>query len=175
MPIRNDYHDTRSKLHHSKLPDKKEYKYSDFTFIILKEYLEKVTGKSISKWFKSTNFMSREWIIQHTIRCRNLIDLLHQLKLTRISEIRYCKVMFMIWGAANGRRIDAGIFFPTSWILPKWCKRSEQRKSMVASWHFTNATLIHLILIIFCAEGNRRGLGFWQPQQGARTNLRSRF
>lgn len=46
--IRNDYHDTIMKIiADSPLSLKKEYKYSDFTFIILKEYLEKKTKKKL--------------------------------------------------------------------------------------------------------------------------------
>nr|WP_315207408.1 glycoside hydrolase family 3 N-terminal domain-containing protein [uncultured Flavobacterium sp.] len=42
--IRNDYHDTIMKIIvNSPLSIKREYKYSDFTFIILKEYLERKT------------------------------------------------------------------------------------------------------------------------------------
>ncbi|MBF4484333.1 glycoside hydrolase family 3 N-terminal domain-containing protein [Flavobacterium sp. CSZ] len=46
--IRNDYHDTIMKIiADSPLSLKKEYKYSDFTFIILKEYLERKTHKKL--------------------------------------------------------------------------------------------------------------------------------
>jgi CubicO group peptidase (beta-lactamase class C family) len=39
--LRNDYHDIIMKLiADSKLLPQKKYRYSDFTFIILKEYLE---------------------------------------------------------------------------------------------------------------------------------------
>ena len=46
--IRNDYQDTIMKIiADSPLSLKKEYKYSDFTFIILKEYLERKTKKPL--------------------------------------------------------------------------------------------------------------------------------
>lgn len=46
--IRNDYHDTIIKIiANTPLSLKKEYKYSDFTFIILKEYLERKTKKKL--------------------------------------------------------------------------------------------------------------------------------
>lgn len=46
--IRNDYHDTIMKIIvNSPLSIKREYKYSDFTFIILKEYLERKTKKKL--------------------------------------------------------------------------------------------------------------------------------
>jgi hypothetical protein len=45
--LRNDYHDTIMKLiADSKLLPQKKYRYSDFTFIILKEYLEKATEEN---------------------------------------------------------------------------------------------------------------------------------
>jgi len=48
--IKSDYNnDILKQIADSKLLDKKEYKYSDFTFILLKEYLEKVTGKSLDE------------------------------------------------------------------------------------------------------------------------------
>lgn len=46
--IRNDYHDTIMKIiADSPVSPKIEYKYSDFTFIILKEYLERKTHKKL--------------------------------------------------------------------------------------------------------------------------------
>ncbi|MCV9928831.1 serine hydrolase [Flavobacterium sp. LS1R49] len=46
--IRNDYHDTIMKIiADSPLSLKKEYRYSDFTFIILKEYLERKTHEKL--------------------------------------------------------------------------------------------------------------------------------
>jgi beta-glucosidase-like glycosyl hydrolase/CubicO group peptidase (beta-lactamase class C family) len=46
--IRNDYHDTILKIiAQTPLSPKIEYKYSDFTFIILKEYLERKTRKKL--------------------------------------------------------------------------------------------------------------------------------
>ncbi|MCP2027808.1 beta-glucosidase-like glycosyl hydrolase/CubicO group peptidase (beta-lactamase class C family) [Flavobacterium sp. HSC-32F16] len=46
--IRNDYHDTIMKIiADSPVSPKVEYKYSDFTFIILKEYLERKTHKKL--------------------------------------------------------------------------------------------------------------------------------
>jgi len=56
--IRNDYHDTIMKIiAKSPVSPKKEYKYSDFTFIILKEYLEKKTHKKLEDLSKE-NFYS---------------------------------------------------------------------------------------------------------------------
>lgn len=56
--IRNDYHDTIMKIiADSPLSLKKEYKYSDFTFIILKEYLEKKTHKKLED-LSQQNFYS---------------------------------------------------------------------------------------------------------------------
>ena len=46
--VRNDFHDTIMKMIiKSKLSLKKEYKYSDLTFMILKDYLENTTGKKL--------------------------------------------------------------------------------------------------------------------------------
>jgi beta-glucosidase-like glycosyl hydrolase/CubicO group peptidase (beta-lactamase class C family) len=46
--IRNDYHDTIMKIiANSPLNTKKEYRYSDLTFILLKEYIEKATRKKL--------------------------------------------------------------------------------------------------------------------------------
>lgn len=56
--IRNDYHDTIMKIiADSPVSLKKEYKYSDFTFIILKEYLEKKTHKKLED-LSQQNFYS---------------------------------------------------------------------------------------------------------------------
>lgn len=56
--IRNDYHDTIMKIiSDSPVSPKIEYKYSDFTFIILKEYLERKTHKKLEDLSKE-NFYS---------------------------------------------------------------------------------------------------------------------
>ena len=56
--IRNDYHDTIMKIiAETPLSLKKEYKYSDFTFIILKEYLERKTHKKLEE-LSQQNFYS---------------------------------------------------------------------------------------------------------------------
>lgn len=56
--IRNDYHDTIMKIiADSPLSLKKEYRYSDFTFIILKEYLERKTHKKLEE-LSQQNFYS---------------------------------------------------------------------------------------------------------------------
>jgi len=56
--IRNDYHDTIMKIiADSPVSLKKEYKYSDFTFIILKEYLERKTHKKLED-LSQQNFYS---------------------------------------------------------------------------------------------------------------------
>lgn len=56
--IRNDYHDTIMKIiADSPLSLKKEYKYSDFTFIILKEYLERKTHTKLED-LSQQNFFS---------------------------------------------------------------------------------------------------------------------
>ncbi|ABQ07818.1 glycoside hydrolase family 3 N-terminal domain-containing protein [Flavobacterium johnsoniae] len=56
--IRNDYHDTIMKIiADSPVSPKIEYKYSDFTFIILKEYLERKTHKKLEDLSKE-NFYS---------------------------------------------------------------------------------------------------------------------
>ena len=56
--IRNDYHDTIMKIiADTPLSLKKEYKYSDFTFIILKEYLERKTHKKLEE-LSQQNFYS---------------------------------------------------------------------------------------------------------------------
>jgi beta-glucosidase-like glycosyl hydrolase/CubicO group peptidase (beta-lactamase class C family) len=56
--IRNDYHDTIMKIiADTPLSLKKEYKYSDFTFIILKEYLERKTHKKLEE-LSQENFYS---------------------------------------------------------------------------------------------------------------------
>ena len=57
--MRNDYHDTiMNMIVKSKLSLKKEYKYSDFTFIILKDYLEKMTGKKLDELSRDNFFNS---------------------------------------------------------------------------------------------------------------------
>jgi beta-N-acetylhexosaminidase len=57
--IRSDYPPTiLNYIISCKLNPKKEYKYSDFTFIILKEYLEKINGKSLDELTQQQFFTS---------------------------------------------------------------------------------------------------------------------
>ena len=48
--LRDDYHDTIIRqIIDSPLLEKKEYRYSDFTFIILKKYVEKIMGRHLDE------------------------------------------------------------------------------------------------------------------------------
>ena len=167
--LRDDYHDTIiKKIINSPLMDKKEYRYSDFTFIILKQYLEKITGKPLDE-LAYNNFYK-------TIGMNNtLYNPLQKLdkKVIVPTEIdTYFRhdtiqgyVHDMEAAMENGVGGHAGIF-SNAMDVAKMMQLFLQKGNYGNQQYFSEATFTDFNTCWYCTEGNRRGLGFDKPQLG---------
>jgi beta-glucosidase-like glycosyl hydrolase/CubicO group peptidase (beta-lactamase class C family) len=167
--LRDDYHDTIiKKIINSPLMDKKEYRYSDFTFIILKQYLEKITGKPLDE-LAYDNFYK-------TLGMNNtLYNPLQKLdkKVIVPTEIdTYFRhdtiqgyVHDMEAAMENGVGGHAGIF-SNAMDVAKMMQLFLQKGNYGNQQYFSEATFTDFNTCWYCTEGNRRGLGFDKPQLG---------
>ena len=164
--IRNDYHDTIMKyIVDSKLNPKREYKYSDFTLIILKEFIEKSSQKPLDKIVKSNFYdvlgannsmfnplqkFSKEQIIPTEIDTY----FRHQLLQGHVHD--------MAAAMEGGVQGHAGLF--TNAIdVAKIMQMYLQKGNYGGHQFFSAQTFDDFNTCYFCAEGNRRGLGFDKP------------
>lgn len=165
--IRNDYHDTiMKKIMNSKLSGKKEYKYSDFTFIILKDYLEKTTGKPLNilvqeNFYKSLGMNSTTF---------NPLDKFNKYIIAQTEIDTYFRhqalqgyVHDMEAAMEGGIGGHAGIFSNTMDIA-KIMQMYLQKGNYGNRQYFSAKTFSDFNTCYFCSEGNRRGVGFDKPQ-----------
>ena len=167
--IRNDYHDTIMKqIANSKLLDIKQYKYSDFTFIILKEYLEKITGKTIDQ-------LSQENFFSPLGMNNTLYNPLQKFSPNVIpptevdTYFRHALIQGyvhdMTAAMEGGVAGHAGIF-SNAMDLAKMMQLFLQKGNYGNHQYFSEKTFDTFNTCYFCVEGNRRGLGFDKPQLG---------
>jgi beta-N-acetylhexosaminidase len=165
--IRDDYQDTiMKKIVESSLIDKKEYKYSDFTFIILKKYLEKTTGKSLDE-LTYKNFYK-------TMGMNNsMYNPLLKFDCGRIAPTEvdtYFRHTFLqgyvhdmeaaMEGGIGGH---AGVF-SNAMDVAKMMQLFLQKGNYGGITYFSPETFDAFNMCYYCTEGNRRGLGFDKPQ-----------
>jgi len=165
--LRDDYHDTIMKrIINSPLIDKKEYKYSDFTFIILKKYLERVTGKSLDQ-LTVDNFYK-------TLGMNNtLYNPLRKFDKSVIAptEIDTYFRHDTIQGYVHDMEaaMEAGVgghagIFSNAMDVAKMMQLYLQKGNYGDVQYFSPETFDTFNTCHYCAEGNRRGLGFDKPQ-----------
>ena len=167
--IRNDYQDSiMNQIAKSKLLDKKEYKYSDFTFIILKDYLEKTTGKSLDEL--STNNFYKSLGMNNTLY--NPLRKFDKNNIPPTEDDTYFRhsliqgyVHDMAAAMQGGVGGHAGIF-SNSMDMAKIMQMYLQKGNYGDYQYFSPQTFDTFNTCYFCAEGNRRGLGFDKPQLG---------
>ena len=165
--LRDDYHDTIMKqIINSPLLEKKEYKYSDFTFIILKKYLEKVTGKSLDQ-LTSDNFY-KSLGMNNTMY--NPLQKFDKSVIAPTEIDTYFRhdtiqgyVHDMEAAMENGVGGHAGIFSNVLDVA-KMMQMYLQKGNYGNVQYFSPQTFDTFNTCHFCAEGNRRGLGFDKPQ-----------
>ena len=167
--IRNDYHDTIMKMiANSKLLPKKEYKYSDFTFIILKEYLEKMTGKKLDI-LSDENFYSslgmNNTIYNPLRKFDKSVILPTEVDTYYRHQILQGYVHDMEAAMEGGIGGHAGIF-SNAMDLAKMMQMYLQKGNYGGKKYFTEKTFDDFNTCHFCEEANRRGLGFDKPQLG---------
>jgi beta-glucosidase-like glycosyl hydrolase/CubicO group peptidase (beta-lactamase class C family) len=166
--MRNDYHDTIMKMIvDSKLLPKKEYKYSDFTFIILKDYLENATGKKLDVLVKEQFYLSLGMNntsfnpLYNSVEKENIppteIDnyFRHQIIQGYVHDMEAA-----MEGGVGGH---AGVF-SNAMDIAKMMQLYLQKGSYGGHQYFSEKTFTDFNTCYFCAEGNRRGIGFDKPQ-----------
>ncbi|WP_296682728.1 glycoside hydrolase family 3 N-terminal domain-containing protein [Flavobacterium sp.] len=165
--IRNDYHDTIMKIIvDSKLSVKKEYKYSDFTFIILGNYLERLTGKTLDV-LATEQFFKPLGATNTFYNPLQKIDK-NQIAPTEIdSYFRHQKIQGYVHDMAaaieGGVAGHAGVF-SNAMDIAKIMQMYLQKGNYGNQHYFSTKTFDDFNTCYFCAEGNRRGLGFDKPQ-----------
>jgi len=167
--LRNDYQDSIMKqIVDSKLLEKKEYKYSDFTFILLKEYLEKTTGKTL-------DVLSSENFYKSLGMNNTMYNPLRKLDVSVIAPteidtyFRHTLVQGYVHDMAaamqGGVAGHAGIF-SNAMDIAKMMQMYLQKGNYGNIQYFKPSTFDIFNTCYFCSEGNRRGLGFDKPQLG---------
>lgn len=165
--LRDDYHDTIMKrIIESPLIDKKEYRYSDFTFIILKQYLEKVMGRNLDEL--ATNNFYKTLGMNNTLY--NPLKKFDKSVIAPTEIDTYFRhdtiqgyVHDMEAAMENGVGGHAGIF-SNAMDIAKIMQLYLQKGNYGGQQYFSEATFNDFNTCWFCAEGNRRGLGFDKPQ-----------
>ena len=167
--LRNDYQDSIMKqISDSKLLEKKEYKYSDFTFILLKEYLEKTTGKTL-------DVLSADNFYKSLGMNNTMYNPLRKFDVSVIApteEDTYFRnalvqgyVHDMTAAMQGGVAGHAGIF-SNAMDIAKMMQMYLQKGNYGNIQYFKPSTFDIFNTCYFCSEGNRRGLGFDKPQLG---------
>ena len=165
--LRDDYHDSIMKqIIDSPLLDKKEYKYSDFTFIILKQYLEKKTGKSLDQLtyenFYQSLGMNNTLYNPLTKFDKNVIAPTEDdtyFRQTTVQGYVHDMEAAMEGGVAG----HAGVF-SNALDVAKMMQLFLQKGQYGGVSYFSPETFDVFNTCHFCTEGNRRGLGFDKPQ-----------
>ena len=165
--LRRDYPDTIIKrIAESKLLPKKQYKYSDFNFILLKEYLERETGQSLDE-LSNTNFYKplgttytsynplRKWDM--SIIAPTEVD----------NYFRYQTIQGYVHDMAaamqDGVAGHAGLF-SNAIDVAKIMQMYLNGGNYGGKQYFSKETFDKFNTCYACNEGNRRGLGFDKPQ-----------
>lgn len=165
--LRRDYPDTIIKrIAESKLLPKKQYKYSDFNFILLKEYLERETGmpldqlsndnfyKPLGTAFTSYNPL-RKWDM--SIIPPTEVD----------NYFRYQTIQGYVHDMAaamqDGVAGHAGLF-SNAVDVAKIMQMYLNGGNYGGKQYFSKTTFDKFNTCYACEEGNRRGLGFDKPQ-----------
>ncbi|AXB56890.1 glycoside hydrolase family 3 N-terminal domain-containing protein [Flavobacterium fluviale] len=161
--IRNDYHDTIMKfIADSPISLKKEYKYSDFTFIILKEYLERVTHQKLED-LSQKNFFNSIGMNYTTYNPLLKFDK-NEIAPTEIDtyfrhQLIQGYVHDMAAAMEGGVAGHAGVF-SNAMDVAKMMQLFLQKGSYGGERYFSEATFDTFNTCFYCAKGVERGLGF---------------
>ena len=165
--LRDDYHDTIMKqIINSPLIDKKEYRYSDFTFIILKRYIEKMMGRHLDE-LAANNFYTTIGMDNTLYNPLNKFDK----RVIAPSEIDTYFRHDTIQGYVHDMEaaMEAGVgghagIFSNAMDIAKMMQMYLHKGSYGGIRYFSEDTFNTFNTSWFYAEGNRRGLGFDKPQ-----------
>lgn len=168
--IRNDFNDTIMKMIvESKIAVKKEYKYSDLTFMILKDYLEKTMGKTL-------DILIQENFYRSLGMNNSSFNPLMKFNKNRIppTEMDTYFRRQLLQGYVNdlSAALEGGVsghagIFSNAMDVAKMMQLYLQKGSYGNQQYFSEKTFDDFNTCYFCAAGNRRGVGFDKPQLGA--------
>ncbi len=169
MYLRTDYQDTILKIiANSKLLPQRVYKYSDFTFMILKAYLEYTTGKRLDV-LSSENFFQPMGLNNSKYNPIEEIDKNRIVPTEVDTYFRHQIVQGYVhdMGAAmqGGVGGHAGLF-SNSMDVAKMMQLYLQKGSYGGKRYFSEQTFDDFNNCYYCSHGNRRGIGFDKPQLG---------
>jgi beta-glucosidase-like glycosyl hydrolase/CubicO group peptidase (beta-lactamase class C family) len=165
--LRKDYTDTiMNSIKEAPLLTTKQYKYSDYAFILFKEYLEKFHHKSLDK-LSDDNFYK---MLGANYTSYNPLDKF-ELATIMPSEIdsyyRYDTIQGYVHDMAaamqGGIGGHAGLF-SNSLDVAKIMQMYLQKGTYGGHTYFSKETFDAFNSCYFCNTGNRRGAGFDKPQ-----------
>lgn len=167
--LRRDYNDTIIKIiADSELLSKKQYKYSDFSFILFKEYLEKQNGKTL-EYLAKNNFYNQLGATSITYNPLHYFDRSVVVPTENDNYFRYQPVHGYVHDMAaamqGGISGHAGLF-SNALDIAKVMQMYLQKGNYGGMQFITEATLQKFNTCYFCKDGNRRGVGFDKPQLG---------
>lgn len=165
--LTNTYKDSIiSKIIKSKLLPQKEYKYSDFTFILLKEYLETHHNKKLDQ-LAQDNFFSKLGMNNTMYNPLQKLDMDVIPPTEKDTYFRHDVVQGYVHDMAaamqGGVAGHAGLFSNTMDIA-KMMQLYLQKGNYGGVQYFSEQTFNDFNTCYFCPDGNRRGLGFDKPQ-----------
>ena len=167
--LRRDYNDTILKvIADSELLSKKQYKYSDFSFILFKEYLERENGKSL-EYLAENNFYKHLGATSLTYNPLHKFDKSVIIPTENDNYFRYQTVHGFVHDMAaamqGGISGHAGLF-SNALDIAKVMQMYLQKGNYGGKQFITEETLQKFNTCYFCKDGNRRGVGFDKPQLG---------
>ena len=165
--IKKGYNDTIIKfIVNSKLLPRKEYKYSDFTFILLKEYLETHHHKSLDV-IAQENFFSKLGMTRTTYNPLQKFEEDEIIPTEKDTYFRYQTLRGYVHDMAaamqGGVGGHAGLFTNTI-DLAKMMQMFLNKGKYAGNEFFSSKTMDDFNTCYFCPDGNRRGIGFDKPQ-----------
>lgn len=167
--IRKDYNDTLiDRIAKSELLSTKKYKYSDFSFILLKEYLERKTNKKLDV-LANENFYSRMGMNHTTYKPLEKFTLNQIIPTEEDKYFRYQTVQGNVHDMAaamqGGVSGHAGLF-SNALDVAKMMQMFLQNGVYGNNRFFSEKTMNAFNTCYYCDEDNRRGVGFDKPQLG---------
>lgn len=167
--LRKDYNDTIIKaIADSDLLPKIQYKYSDFSFILMKEYLERVSGKKLDK-LANDNFYKIIGASTMTYNPLQKFDISRIIPTEIDNYFRHTKIQGYVHDMAaamqGGVGGHAGIF-SNSLDVAKMMQMYLQKGNYGDTQFISEATFNKFNTCYYCKDENRRGVGFDKPQLG---------
>ena len=165
--IRSDYPPTiLNYIISCKLNPKKEYKYSDFTFIILKEYLEKTSGKSLDELTQQQFFTSigmNNTLYNPLKQFAPAVLVPTEIDTYFRHQLLQGYVHDMTAALQGGVAGHAGLF-SNALDVAKMMQLYLQKGEYGNQSYFSPDTFGMFNRCYYSDQGNRRGLGFDKPQ-----------